>query len=101
MAFLFFKMKGTITLNEALDVIHSGAIIAISGVRFDRKRKTGGDEFELGECRKVSEHLDAIKNHIKNFTFDFRIYVNGEPLDKIERVNMLLITSVNGKKVLL
>ena len=94
-------MRDTITLNEALDLIYSGEIISISGVRFDKARKKGGDMFDLGECRKVSEHLAAIKNHIKNFTFDFRIYVNGEPLDKIERVHMLLITSVNGKKVLL
>lgn len=92
-------MLQTISMQEALAIIHNKEIIALEGCRFDKQRKKGGEIFFLPECRKVTESLEMIQMHRDNDTFDFRVYANGEPSDKIERVHRCLIMSINERQL--
>lgn len=90
-----------ITLSDTLDLIHSKRIISMEGVTYDRQRKKGGELYRLPECCKVSEDAAMVIQHKRDFTFDMRIYINGEPTDAIQRVHALLITKINGKELIL
>ncbi len=91
----------TITLTEALDLIHSSEVISLEGVKFDKHRRKGGEVYILPEVRKVNEDAAMIAQHMKDFTFDMRIYINGRPSDVIQRVHAILITKINGLELIL
>jgi hypothetical protein len=97
--FNFTKMH--ITLNEALDIIHSKRIISLEGITYDKQRKKGGELYRMPECCKVSEDSAMIIQHKRDFTFDMRIYINGQPTDAIQRIHALLITKINGQELIL
>jgi hypothetical protein len=90
-----------ITLSEALTLIHSKSIISIEGVTFDKQRRKGGELYQLPECCKVSEDAAMVVQHMRDFTFDMRIYINAQPTDAIQRIHALLITKINGLELIL
>lgn len=89
-----------VTLKEALELIHSGELISLRGVKYDKQRKKGGEIFYFSSCKKVFEK-NAKEIHYSSFTFDIQIYNNGMPTSIIHRVHGDLLTKINDKQILL
>ena len=103
----------TITLLDMLKEMETGAVFSLTLIRYDRKRKTGGQVVTYDEARlyqpaqkstsSVNAHrMAAIKtsrrpNHGQWFTRNIQLLQDGYPIDMIRKIHPPLVVTFNGK----
>lgn len=88
-----------IGLKEVLAIIHSGEIFSCEGVRYDKKRKTGGQLFELAEARKIHVTGKRLNENIENLSFDVEICAGGIGTGIVEKIHADLLIRINFKEI--
>lgn len=102
-------MPDTITFQDALATIDSGAWVSMEVVTADLKRKTGGDWLKLPRCRKNPRRLPEERyadqgvpstpkrspRHYENSTRNMLL-----PNGLLVKVHLRLIRKLNGATVL-
>ncbi len=93
-----------------MKLIESGEILDLKYVKFDRKRKTGGEvksiravitkTKELRDSTKV-DGIIATQNHYAHFTRNMYQCMGDEITSSIRKIHCLLLMEVNGMKVML
>lgn len=108
---LDFCAMNTITLDEVLKIFNSGEIFSIRFVKFDAKRKTGG---QIREFRHVVGSIHTTKkeqtsgaiqkkkqNHFDNMTRNVHLVLDGYPVEAVKSIHLNLILAINDKKMIL
>jgi hypothetical protein len=117
-----------ITTKDMLEQMKTGDIFSCRVVKYDRKRKTGGQIIEVHQAvlaqSDKNKRDDLVPNqsylvperiltpfeqlqkknknphHKKHYTRNIRLYVDGTPTEQILKVHPPLIIEFNGKQVL-
>lgn len=118
-------MPDLITIKQCLDIMKTGAIFSLTCVRYDRRRKKGGDLLEIAEAQLLTaeqqeaetakrqqrpltaSELQALRieaggrtpNHRHWHTRNVRILCDGHPTAEIRKVHPPLFLTFNGRTV--
>ena len=111
-------MKQPYDLKTILHIMASGELFSCKVVKYDRKRKTGGQILEIVSAKLVSaekkespatraatpmEQLQQKRSkkphHFRWFTRNIRLYTAGLPTSQILKIHPPLIIEFNGNQV--
>ena len=99
----------SMTIEEMVTLVDSGAACSLKYVSFDLKRKTGGKVKcvpELVVTRQKSERSKQLdpaaprSNHYQNFTRNFFTCISGQPTANVTTIHLYLVLEINGIKVM-
>lgn len=116
-----YTMLDMIKIWDALKVMETGKVFSMTYVQHDTRRKKGGKKVEVLEARlcqaipKSSTTKKAIHspnkipaeknkkspNHFKHKTRNYEVCIGGVGTGEKRKVKLMLITTFNGKKILL
>jgi hypothetical protein len=101
-------------LKQALDIIDSGEVFSLSVVKYDHKRKEGGQKrFYSQVCavnpkknwekteNKPRTNRAGIQNHYDNATRNLYKCIDGIATASITKVHIVHILEVNAERVML
>lgn len=104
-------MNSSITLDEVTKIMASGETFSVRFVKFDAKRKIGG---QIREFKSVVGSLNSSKqlnptgvpskraqNHFDNMTRNVFIVLGGYATETAKKIHLNLILEVNGRKLIL
>lgn len=95
-------------LAEMLEIINTGKPFECEYVSYDARRKTGGalKKVMLSACGVSDDERNEkpktqtkAQNHFANSTRNFFVVADGTITSAIRKVHIILILSVNGKKL--
>ena len=106
-------MRDTISLREATRIIDAGEVFTCTCVKYDRKRQTGGQLFEItAQLAKIAtdrgdtpiEAAEAkerkAQNHHVNFTRNVALVVDDIQTALIRKIHPPLMLTFNNKIVM-